>query len=118
MPENSQRCVALQSLVQSMKNVSGLQRGQLHKGDRLFVATRNSMYRICVLGDGRYEVTGGWFDKKGLSPARTTIAGCTWGGSAIIIGLVAANGLCIEFGNRLITTPVTRIHLVRTVQLN
>lgn len=118
MPENLARTIALDSLVQSMKNVVGLQRAHLHEGDLLCVVTRNSTYRIRVLSSNAYEVTGGWFDKKGLSPARTTIAGCTWGGSTIVKSLIAAKGLCMEFGNRLITTPVVRILIIRKEQQN
>jgi hypothetical protein len=118
MSENHKHCLPLDSLVRSRENVEGLQKAELHKGDLLYVSTRNSTYRIRVLSSNAYEVTGGWFDRKGLSPSRTTIAGCTWGGSTIIKSLAAANGLCIEFGNRLITTPVSRICLLRREQLN
>lgn len=118
MPGNFKQCLPLDFLVQSIENVGGLEKARLHEGDLLYVATRNSMYHIRVLSNNAYEVTGGWFDKKGISPVRTTIAGCTWGGSAIIKSLAAANGLCIEFGNRLITTPVSRIRVVRREQQN
>jgi hypothetical protein len=41
------------------------------------------------------------------------IAGCTWGGSAIKIDIVAACGLCLEFTNRLTTSPIQKIFLFR-----
>jgi hypothetical protein len=43
---------------------------------------------------------------------QTTIAGCTWGGSAIKVDVIAAIGLSIEFGNRVITSAVQRIIFV------
>jgi hypothetical protein len=56
-----------------------------------------------------YSVSGGWFDKKGLSPMTTRIAGCTWGGSAIKVDTAAVCGLRLEFGNRLITSTIQKI---------
>ncbi|MEX1138082.1 MAG: hypothetical protein WEB33_07315 [Bacteroidota bacterium] len=118
MPGQLRNFAALDSIIQSVGHISGLEKTYLHRGDFLFVRTRNSTYRIYALGNNTYEVAGGWFDKKGLSPMKTTIAGCTWGGSAIMTGFAAACGLCLEFGNRLVTTPVSRIHLVRREQQN
>jgi len=47
-----------------------------------------------------------------LSSAQLRISGCTWGGSAIKIDLIAACGLRIEFGNRLITSPIQKIFVL------
>ncbi|HLF19440.1 MAG TPA: hypothetical protein VI704_01495, partial [Bacteroidota bacterium] len=81
-------------------------------GDWVIVKTVKSLYRIRALGGGLYEVSGGWFEKKGLSPAHLRISGCTWGGSTIKIDLIAACGLRIEFGNRLITSPIRKIFVL------
>jgi hypothetical protein len=59
-----------------------------------------------------YSVSGGWFDKKGLSPMTTGIAGCTWRGTAIKVDIVAACGLSLEFGNRLITSTIQKVILL------
>ncbi|MBF8296509.1 MAG: hypothetical protein HW389_3054, partial [Bacteroidetes bacterium] len=67
---------------------------------------------------GLYEVSGGWFDKKALSPVQLKISGCTWGGSAIKIDLIAACGLRIEFGNRLITSPIQKIFVLPHIVQN
>ncbi|MDA2938136.1 hypothetical protein MYX75_07740, partial [Acidobacteria bacterium AH-259-A15] len=72
-----------------------------------------STYSIHVLEDGFYSVSGGWFDRKGLSPLRTTITGCTWGGSAIKIDIVAACGLHLEFGNQVVTSTIRKVCLIR-----
>jgi len=53
-----------------------------------------------------------------MSPVTTSIAGCTWGGSSIKVNIVAACGLCLEFGNRLITSPIQRIIVVRRENLS
>ena len=118
MPNDFSHCVALDSLIQSVDRVGGVEKIHLNEGDILFARTRNSTYRIRSLGGNAYEVSGGWFDKKGLSPARTSIAGCTWGGSAIMTSLAVATGLCIEFGNRLITSRVSTVHLIRKSRQN
>jgi hypothetical protein len=42
----------------------------------------------------------------------TTIAGCTWGGTAIHTELAAAQGLFLEFGNRVMTTRIRSFRVV------
>jgi hypothetical protein len=96
---------------------------QIHKtdvntGDLVFIVTQNSLYRLRVAGSGLYSVSGGWFEQKGMAPVKTTIAGCTWGGSVIKVDVVAAVGLCLEFGNRVTTSPIQKIILLRHSQQN
>ena len=88
-------------------------RGTLSYGDWIVVTTRNSTYSICVVGDDTYSVSGGWFDRQGVSPARIAVNGCTWGGSAIKHDIVAAPGLFLEFGNRVVTTRIQAVRVVR-----
>ncbi len=78
-------------------------------GDVLVVRTAHSRYVITAREDGWFTVSGGWFEKSGHDRAPVRIRGCTWGGSVIMTETAAACGLCIEFGNRVITTPVSRI---------
>ena len=96
-------------MVQAVDKLQAMKKADLRAGDWVCVKTRNSVYTIRVLGNGKYAVSGGWFDRKGLSPMITPVAGCTWGGSAIKIDIVAACGLRIEFGNRLITSTIQKI---------
>jgi len=56
---------------------------ELEVGDFLRVHTFNSIYTFKKLGDNEFEVTGGWFDKKGMSPCIVGINGYTWGGSML-----------------------------------
>ena len=89
----------------------------LRRGDRVLIRTANSAYTIFVLDEGVYWVWGGWFDRRGIAPQRVTINGCTWGGSVIKHDIVAARGLHLEFGNRVVTTPIEHASVVRMSSL-
>ncbi len=84
----------------------------LQCGDRVLVTTGNSTYSIQVIDDGSYHVSGGWFDRQCLSPLRTTITGCSWGGSVIKLGIVAACGLHLEFGNGVLTSAIRKFCVI------
>jgi hypothetical protein len=114
----SQAGQSLDSIVTSADGAAGVRRSDVGDGDWLLVRTRNSLYTIRMRTGGACLVSGGWFDRRGRSPMDTTVAGCTWGGSAIKVDLIAAVGLCIEFGNRLITTEARRIVHFRRASLN
>ena len=103
----------LDALIRQAENLRGVRRSDLGLGDKVIVRTRNSSYSILSLGNGQYRVSGGWFDRMGVSPATTTINGCTWGGSAIKTDLVASQGLFLEFGYRVLTTRIQDVHLSR-----
>ncbi len=90
-----------------------VRKADLRCGDQVLVATENSVYSIHVLGDSTYSIRGGWFDRQGLSPVRTSIGGCTWGGTAIKSDIVAACGLHLEFGNRVVTSRIREILVIR-----
>lgn len=98
----------LSDLVERAASLPQILKTSLRPGDCLVVKTCNSLYTITILPEGQCLASGGWFDRKGLSPARVRINGCTWGGSAIKGDVAAAKGLCLEFGNRLLTSPITR----------
>ena len=105
----AQCALNLSELVKRAESLQQIRKGDLQPGDWVYVKTCNSLYVIRVLGNQKYIVSGGWFDRKGLSPMRLTINGCTWGGSIIKIDLVAASGLCLEFGNRLVTSAIKKV---------
>jgi hypothetical protein len=104
----------LTSLVRQIERIRGIRKADLLFGDCLIVNTRNSSYRITSLGNGLFRVTGGWFDRTGVSPATTSINGCTWGGSAIHSDLAAGQGLFLEFGNNVLTTRIQEFELIRS----
>ena len=110
--------VSLQGLVERADTEKEVRRTDLRVGDYVFVVTCNSLYTIMVDGERKYRVSGGWFDRQGLSPVTTSIAGCTWGGSLIKVNVLASCGLCLEFGNRLITSPIQKIVVVRRENLS
>ena len=109
---------SLERIVAANDKLKHVTKNCLEYGDFVYVSTRNSVYKIRKAEENYYEVSGGWFDRKGLSPYRLTIRGCTWGGSVINIGMIAACGLCLEFGNNLITSPVSKIILIKSDKFN
>ena len=102
----------LEARVEQTSELEPVRKRDLRCGDWVLVTTKNSVYALCVLGDDLYAVSGGWFDRKGLSPQKITINGCTWGGSAIKSDVVAARGLFLEFGNRVVTTRIRDVRVV------
>jgi len=103
---------SLEALAEQARSLEEVRKADLRSGDRIVVTTRNSRYTIWALGDGHYWVWGGWFDRRGVSPCRVTINGCTWGGSAIKHDVLVARGLFLEFGNRVLTTRVQNVHVI------
>jgi hypothetical protein len=101
------------AMLEQVGRIDFVRKADLRKGDRLLVSTENSVYSIDVNEDTTYSVSGGWFDSQGLSPARLSIAGCTWGGSVIKCDIVAACGLRLEFGNRVVTSRIREVRVVR-----
>ncbi len=111
--DRTEIATTLEMIVEHAKTLEEVRKNDLQCGDRVLVTTRNSLYTIWVLGDGLYWVWGGWFDRQGRSPELIRINGCTWGGSAIKQDIVAALGLRLEFGNRVLTTQIKRFRVVR-----
>jgi len=113
MYKMSSEVQTLDARVEQAGRIEGVRKRELRCGDWVVVTTKNSVYSICVLGEERYSVSGGWFDREGVSPQETTINGCTWGGSAIKQDVVAARGLFLEFGNRVMTTRIQQVRVIR-----
>lgn len=104
----------LDAMVDRSSHLEEIRKSELKFGDWLLVTTANdATYSIRVLDDGNVCVTGGWFDRHELSPFKTRINGCTWGGSAIKTDIVAACGLCLEFANRVVTSYIRKIIVFR-----
>lgn len=103
----------LELLTDAADRLDGVRRGELDPGDRLLVATRNSIYALTAREDGRFEARGGWFERAGKSPAEIGVVGCTAGGSALFTRIVAAPGLFLEFDDGTRTTRIQRVRLLR-----
>jgi len=109
---------SLDRIVEKIDQLRYISKQELAPGDYIFVKTRNSIYKIRKAEGDLYQVSGGWFDRHGISPHQLTIRGCTWGGSIINIQMAAGIGLCLEFGNNLITSPVSKIIMFKFNKLN
>ena len=99
----------LTDIVEESETLNQIHKSSLKVGDTIILKTINSFYLIKVLEEEQYVVSGGWFDKTYSSPVTTTINGCTWGGSVIKNDIVAACGLHLEFGNKVVTSRITEI---------
>jgi hypothetical protein len=109
---------SLKTIVNSVDRIGQISKATLGLDDLVLVTTSNSLYKIRKKENNLYEVSGGWFDRKGLSPFVVTVRGCSWGGSIIKVDIVAACGLCLEFGNRLVTSPIRKITVIKFKNLN
>lgn len=103
------RVRSLRQLLGQLGHGFAVRRTALEPGLELTVRTRNSTYRISPLGGDRYQVHGGWFDRATPDEATVTIVGCTWGGHAVCVDLLAAPGLFLEFGNSVRTTRIQQV---------
>ena len=99
----------LKNMVDQSSSLFTVRKDQLKAGDYIYLKTYNSTYTIIVDADGKYLVSGGWFDRNNLSPMKVGINGCTWGSSVIKTDIIAACGLFVEFGNKLITSRIKEI---------
>jgi hypothetical protein len=103
----------LEAITLEAGRVNQIRKRDLRWGDWIVIRTRNSIYTLRMLDDERFTVSGGWFDEQRLSPHPVTVNGCTWGGSAIKQDIVAAPGLCLEFGNRVMTSRIRQVEVLR-----
>jgi hypothetical protein len=99
----------LKNLTETSSDLFQVYKHEVKQGDQVHLKTINSVYVIKVVEEGEYLVSGGWFDRQNLSPHKINIRGCTWGGTAIKTDIIAAPGLCIEFGNNLITSKINKV---------
>lgn len=104
----------LNGILRYAESNESVRKTDLHRGDQLVVATENSVYSIVPDDDSTYSVCGGWFAREeGKGPVKMAIHGCTWGGSVIQTGVLAAPGLRMEFGNGVVTSPIRSCLVIR-----
>ena len=103
---------SLDKIVESAEHSKQVYRGDLQFGDLVIISTQNSVYSVSVIDDDRCLVSGGIFDLTGLSPFKTVIRGCTWGGSTIKVDIVAACGTFLEFGNGVVTSQIEKVRSI------
>jgi hypothetical protein len=110
--ETGLRYRTLGAVLDHTDRMKSVRKADLQLGDKVLVTTRNSTYSINVLQDDLYVVSGGWFDKNGVSPSTVAINGCTWGGRAIKWDIIAACGLHLEFGNQVVTSRIKEFQVI------
>ena len=106
------QAVSIESLAAVAEHVEGVRRRDLASGERVIVFTKNSVYSLTARDDDSFDVSGGWFQRKGLGQTTVEVAGCTAGGHALFTDHIAAPGLFLEFASTLRTT---RIRAVRRI---
>lgn len=90
-------------------DIQQVRREQLKPNDKLFVKTINSEYKIEVIDHARFSISGGWFDKRGISPFYGSIEGVTWGWGDLISDIVVQTGMRIKFKDGPTTSHVKSI---------
>lgn len=103
----------LDRITEHARDIEGVWAHEVREGDWVVVRTRNSTYSLAAVGHGRYRVVGGWFAAERCDNSRVRVVGCTWGGTAIHTGLVAAPGMFLEFDNGVRTTRIREVRLMR-----
>jgi len=104
---------ALDCLTAAATKLDGVRADDLLPGDWVIVRTRNSVYSLLARGDGTFDASGGWFTRQQQSGHGLRVAGCTWGGSALLTRMIAAPGMFLEFGNSVRTTRIREVRLLR-----
>lgn len=104
---------SLDSLAAGATAIDGVRVGDLEPGDRVIVRTRNSVYSLLVKGEGTFDASGGWFTREAQSGIDVRVAGCTWGGSALLTRMIAAPGMFLEFANHVRTTRIREVRVLR-----
>jgi hypothetical protein len=101
--------LSLGALAAAACSLEGIRRAEVAPGDRLVVATRNSIYSLVAREDGTFVVSGGRYAREGLGEPTLVVHGCTVGGRALFTGIVAGPGLFLEFGDGTVTTRIRSV---------
>jgi len=109
---------SLDNIINNTDGMRHIRKSDVRFGDMVIVTTVNSVYYLYALANGEFIVTGGWFEQHGLPSGKTTINGCTWGGSVIKHDIIAACGLHLEFGNHVVTSSIKHVRHIRNTNSN
>lgn len=105
--------LAIEALTEVADRIVGVRRRDVEPGDRVMVATLNSMYSLAAGADGSFLVSGGWYARAGRGEQRLEVHGCTAGGTALFTDLVAAPGLFLELSDGTQTTRIVSVRLIK-----
>lgn len=114
IPRFEERAATLDRLTARSADIEGVWVDDVCPGDWVIVRTRNSVYSLLANADGTYDAAGGWFTREQHSGAGLRVAGCTWGGAALLTRMIAAPGMFLEFGNTVRTTRIREVRLIRS----
>ena len=114
MAGDAMRVRTIDRLAEAAAEQPGVRAADIQQGDWIVVRTKNSTYSMAAMPDGTLRVSGGWFAAEHAEHAPVRVVGCTWGGSAILSGMIAAPGMCIEFDNGVRTTRAREVRVLRT----
>jgi hypothetical protein len=81
--------------IEESEKQGGIKLTELAVGTRVEAQTRNTLYKIAVLENGKYMVEGGFYFPE---PKEAWISGSTWGGSMLKMKWLGI-GMHMEFGN-------------------
>lgn len=112
-PERRVSLRTLDGLALAAARTDGVWARDVSAGDWIVIRTRNSVYALSAVGDGTFIVSGGWFSTHGSDGVTVAIAGCTWGGHALLTGMIAAPGMFLEFANGVRTTRIREVRSFR-----
>jgi len=113
VPNNSRLGFSLRKISNEIANLPILKQCEVESGDSVLIFTENSLYQIIRLSRELNLVFGGWFDRNNLSPQIVSIRGCSCGSSIMLTNIFAACGLHLEFSNRIVTSIIKKIILIR-----
>ncbi len=111
-PAKKRKAIPLDGLTEAAELVDGVRRRDIDPGDRVVISTKNSVYALTACADGRFVVSGGWFEREGEGETRVEVRGCTAGGHAIFTDHIAARGLFMEFEDGLRTTRIKSVRII------
>jgi hypothetical protein len=113
IPHNARLGLSLQKVSEEIISLPMLKKCEVESGDSVLIITKNSLYQIIKLNRELNLVFGGWFDQNNLSPQIVSISGCSWRSSIMLTNIFAACGLHLEFSNRIVTSTIKKIILIR-----
>ena len=100
-------------MVETAEAIEGVWAGAVHPGDFIVIRTKNSVYSLAAVEQGRFKVAGGWFAVRRRRRADRARRRVYWGGAAIHTRVVAAVGMFLEFDNGVRTTRIREVKHIR-----
>lgn len=106
------KIIDIKNFADFFKNQPKVSIKELSKGTIIYMITENSIYTMEVIdpSENCVLVSGGYFKRKNLEPAKTYIMGSTMGGSMIFKGQLI-EGLFCEFYKNIISSRIKKLYV-------